>query len=424
VVMKHHNIMFVKLYQPGLLVLLLCLFSNTIIAQNRNLDFYLSEGLANSPLLKDYQNQVASNFIDSQRLRATFKPQVAGISNNTYAPVINGWGFDPVLSNIASFNELVNVNQTFIGRKNLHTQYHGINLVSDSVRNAQKLSEQDLKRNITAQYITAYGDLQQLNFYAEVNNILRNQEIILKKLTQNNIYRQTDYLTFLVTMKQQELQLKQLQIQFRNDFSMLNYLCGIFDTSAGTLDPPEITLNHLPDAATSVFFLRYTTDSLILANDINILNYSYHPRLNAFANAGFSSSFLYQAYKNFGFNVGMNLNIPIYDGHQRVLQQKKIQLLENTNLNYKDFFTRQYDQQIAMLRQQLAGTESLISDINDQIQYAEGLIKVNGKLLETGDTKIADFVIAINNYLTAKNLLTQNYISRLQVINQINYWNR
>jgi hypothetical protein len=45
-------------------------------------------------------------------------------------------------------------------------------------------------------------------------------------------------------------------------------------------------------------------------------------------------------------------------------------------------------------------------------------------LLETGDARIADLVIALNNYLTAKNLLTQNTVSRLQIINQINYWNR
>lgn len=422
--MKYHFTSSVSYKRKPGLVFLFFLFSHAATAQNKNLDYYINTGLANSPLLKDYQNQVAANSIDSQRLQATYKPQVTGISNNMYAPVINGWGYDPVLSNIASFNELVNVNQSFTGKKNLATQYKGISLVSDSVKHVQKISEQDIKRNITAQYITVYGDLQQLNFYTEAHRILVNQEIILKKLTDNNIYRQTDYLTFLVTMKQQELQLKQLQIQYRNDFSMLNYVCGIFDTTAIALDAPDITLQHLPEAFASVFFMRYKTDSLILANDINILNYSYRPKLNAFANGGFSSSFLYQAYKNFGFSVGMNLNIPIYDGHQRTLQQQKIRLLENTNLNYRDFFTRQYDQQIALLRQQLAGTESLINDINDQIKYAEGLINVNGKLLETGDTKIADFVIAINNYLAAKNLLTQNNINRMQIINQINYWNR
>ena len=74
--------------------------------------------------------------------------------------------------------------------------------------------------------------------------------------------------------------------------------------------------------------------------------------------------------------------------------------------------------------QQLAATQGLLRDIDEQIGYAKGLIEVNEKLLQTGDAKIPDFVIAINNYLTAKTLLTQASISRLQIINQINYWNR
>jgi outer membrane protein TolC len=408
----------------SVLPFLIFLVNNLVFAQSKNLDYYINTGIVNSPLIKDYQNQVALNSIDSQRIKATFRPQVTATSNNSYSPYINGWGYDPALSNIAAFNELVNVNQSFVSKKNLNTQYKSIQLLSDSIRNAQKLTEQDIKRNITAQYITAYGDLEQLNFYTEVNNILKNQEIILKKLTQSNIYHQADYLTFLVTMKQQQLQLKQIRIQYRNDYSMLNYLCGIFDTSSFILDEPGILLQQLPDTGSSAFFFRFKNTSLQLQNDLKVLDFSYRPKVGAFANAGYSTTFAYQAYKNFGTGFGINVTVPIYDGRQRLLQQRKIKLFENTNENYKDFFTRQYGQQIAMLRQQLAGTESLISDINDQIKYADGLIKVNSQLLETGDTKIADLIISINNYLTAKNLLTQNNISRMQVINQINYWNR
>ena len=407
-----------------LATIMLVFFTNLVIAQNRNLDYYLNEGLSNSPLLKDYKNQVSLNNIDSQRLKATFRPQVTATSDNTISPIINGYGYDAILSNQQSFNEFINVNQTFIGGKNLGTQYRAISLISDSVRNGQKLTEQELKRTIISQYISAYGDFQQLSFYHEVNTILKNQEIILKKLTQSNIYRQTDYLTFLVTMKQQELQMKQLQIQYRADYATLNYLCGIFDTSSVALDAPDITLQYLPDPSSSAFFLKYKIDSTRLENQITLIKYSYRPKLSAFVNAGYSSTLLYQAYKNFGVGAGISLNVPIYDGHQRVLQERKIHLLENTSDNYKDFFSRQYAQQTAMLRQQLAATESLMGDINEQIKFSEGLINVNEKLLETGDAKIVDFVIAINNFLTAKNILTQNNISRMQVINQLNYWNR
>jgi hypothetical protein len=44
--------------------------------------------------------------------------------------------------------------------------------------------------------------------------------------------------------------------------------------------------------------------------------------------------------------------------------------------------------------------------------------------MHTGDLKVADFVIAINNYMAAQNLLRQTNINRLKLINQFNYWNR
>jgi hypothetical protein len=48
---------------------------------------------------------------------------------------------------------------------------------------------------------------------------------------------------------------------------------------------------------------------------------------------------------------------------------------------------------------------------------------VDGKLLETGDIRITDFILALNNYITAKSLAVQNQVARYQVIQQINYWN-
>ena len=76
-----------------------------------------------------------------------------------------------------------------------------------------------------------------------------------------------------------------------------------------------------------------------------------------------------------------------------------------------------------MLWQQLYAIENLSGTINKQVKYIQTLIEVNGKLLETGDIKITDYILALNYYITAKNLMTQNMISRYQVINQINYWN-
>lgn len=407
-----------------LFVFLLVAISTPSLGQTRDLDYYLKQGIENSPLLMDYANQIKSAQIDSQRMRAVYKPQVTAASGAYYAPVVNGYGYDAALTNSGSYAALVTVDQAIVSKGNLNTQIAATRLQRDSIANTRKISEQDLRRTIISQYVTTYGDLLQLNFNEKVIDLLAKEEGILKKLTETNVYKQAEYLTFLVTRQQQALQLKQLRIQFRTNLSTLNYLCGIYDTTYTALAEPVIATTVTPDISNSIFYRQYILDSMRGLNNIALLKYSYRPRLNAFINGGYNSSFLFEAYKNFGTSAGLNFSLPIYDGRQKHLQYEKIMLTEASRISYRDFFTRQYNQQVALLQQQLNATEALIDDINNQVKYAETLINVNGRLMETGDTRIADYVIAINSYLAAKNLLTQNSISRLQIMNQLNYWNK
>ena len=104
------------------------------LAQKNTLDFYLQEAIQNSPLLKDYQSQMESNAIDSERIRAQYKPQVSGSSINSYAPVINGFGYDNAITNGGQLSGIVNVSQTLVSRGNLSAQYKNIQLQNQSGR--------------------------------------------------------------------------------------------------------------------------------------------------------------------------------------------------------------------------------------------------------------------------------------------------
>ena len=391
-------------------------------AQTRNLDYYLSIAKTSSPLLKDYQNQVETNGVDSQLIKANYLPQVNGISANSYAPSYRGFGYDYAITNGGQLSAVVQANKAFVSKNNLASQLKSIHIQGQAITNGSAIAAKDLKKTVTSQYIAVYGDIVIMNFTKEILSLLQREEAILKNLTQNNVYRQTDYLSFYVSLQQQQLAYTQSEIQFKNDYAMLNYLCGIVDTSASPIADPDLHLSTLPGAMTTPLYQRYVIDSLKFVNDRSLLDYSYKPKLNVFADAGFISSFAYQGYKNFGTSVGLNLVVPIYDGKQRQMKYRKIDIGERTRSNYRDFFLRQYDQQIAQLQQQLRATESLIGEIDGQIKYSSTLIEVNGKLLEKGDIRITDFILSINTYLNARYLLNQNYISRLQIINQINYW--
>jgi len=393
-------------------------------AQKNNLDYFITQALVNSPLLKDYRNQILSFSLDSQIIRAGLKTQVNGVSNNSYAPIIRGWGYDEVITNGQQLSGMISASKSFFSNKTIASQVSNLQIQSQSAANNIKISEQDLLKSITDQYILVYGEQLEIDFTNEILRLLKKEDSLLKKLTQDNVYKQTDYLTFFVTLQQQQLTASQLQIQYTFDYAGLNYLAGIIDTAIAPLDDPQLNRASFGDYTNSVFYHQFVLDSLKLVNDRLLIDLTYRPKISAYADGGYNSSLAYKPYKNFGTSVGLNITVPIYDGRQKKLQYAKIDLQEKTRLSKKDFFLRQRNQQILQLLQQLNSTNKLIDQVNQQIKYSETLITVNERLLATGDIRLTDFILTLNNYFTARNLITQNYITRLKIINQLNYWSR
>jgi hypothetical protein len=60
-----------------LLFVLALLFIGTLKYQEKTLDFYLSQGIAYNPLLKDLRNRVRANSADSLLIRARKFPSVS-----------------------------------------------------------------------------------------------------------------------------------------------------------------------------------------------------------------------------------------------------------------------------------------------------------------------------------------------------------
>jgi outer membrane protein TolC len=406
-----------------LLIAFFLLANCLCFSQRRTPDYYIQAARQNSPVIKDFQAQILSLQIDSQLLKASLGFQVNGLSVNSYAPVISGWGYDEAITNIANVSGLIQASRNFLNRGNVAAQYRTISLQRRALLDTILLSQQDLVRTITDQYITAYGDLLALDFNRDVYELMKREEEALKKLTQASVYKQTDYLTFYVTMQQQELTYLQAQIQYNNDFLTLNYLAGLVDTTIQRVEKPTFSDSMNTDFYQSVFYNRFVTDSLRLVNERELIDYEYKPKIGAYADGGYNSSLQYLPYKNFGFSVGLSLTIPIYDGRQKQMKQARIDIQERTRQNNREFYVNQYRMQLEQLRQQILAIDLFVDRINKQIEYSRTLITANGKLLQTGDITMKDYVLAINNYLNAQNLLAQNNISRLKILNQIKYWN-
>lgn len=394
------------------------------ISQNNNLNYFITNSIRNDPKISEFQNLISSNKLDSALIVAGNKFQVTGNGNAYYAPVINGYGYDAAITNGQQLAALVSISKTIYNKRNLNLQYHSIQLQNDSLANSSAIYRQDIKKAVTTQYIITYGDQLQLELNDSLIALLKKEEVLLKTLTQKNVYRQADYLSFLVTLQQQQLTRNQLLVQYKNNFATLNYLAGITDTATQSLSAPEIELQSTyQDWQDLPFFLNYKIDSLRIENDRSMAAVQYRPKVNLFADAGYQSSFILTPYKNFGYNFGINLSIPIYDGHQKALQFSKLDIEERTRQKNQEYFQNQYRQQVLQLQQQLNSLENLSGPVQKQIEYLETLINVDGKLLETGDIRIADYVLALNNYITAKSLVVQNQVTKYLVIQQLNYWN-
>lgn len=400
------------------------LFSYLGNAQTRNLDSFIIAAQQNSPLIKGYQNQILQNQLDSLILRASLRTQVNLISNDLYAPVIKGWGYDEAITNRAQVSGLVQATRNFVPFGNRSAQFRAIGLQSRALTDTILLTIRDLKRTIVDQYITVYADQLTANYSEQLYNLLKKEEEALRRLAQTSVIKQTEFLAFDITLQQQEITLLQAKIQYTTDYLTLNYISGIGDTTLYTIAEPHLTDSLPVDPYNSIFYQRFVTDSLRISNERQILSYSYKPVIGAYTDAGYNSSLQVTPYKNFGFSVGVNLKVPIYDGHQRKFKTQRLDIDERTRAMNRDYFIKQYTLQTRQLSWQLHSTDQVFEKIKKQVEYTQTLIQAYAKLLQTSDIKVTDFVLAITNYLNAQNTYRQNMVSRLRILNQLNYYNR
>ena len=400
-------------------LILAILSSGNLLAQS--LDIYLNTALKNSPLLFENNNQQLAGRLDSLLLLATFKPQVNQISQAMYAPTGSGWGYDEAITNGGNYSSVVHVSQSLFNKKQISGQLQTIDLLNQTLKLNQKITIIDLKKSITAQYLTAYADFTQYQFNHTVLERLSNESKTVKVLVDKGVYLMTDFLNLQVLTTAQKIAISQSFIQLKNDVALLNFICGVADQPEINLVKPEITVQNDLSYESSLLFAQFRIDSLKNTNNKQIIDLNYRPRLSAFADAGFNSIAPQNIPHNFGGSVGVNFSIPIYDGKQRKLQYDKINLAENTRIYYKKYYSSQYKLQFGQLTNQLKLTENLIGEIKDQLAEQERLIELYRIELDKGLVRFLDFLTVLNNYTATKNTLLVTEMNRLQIINQLNY---
>jgi len=401
-----------------ILFLQLFIFSNVY---NQSIDYFIDHGLQNSPLLKDYQGQINAASVDSLMITASHRPQVDANAQFLYSPANKNFGYDQTITNGGNYTTVVSISQFFLNRKTIYNKYESVNLEKQSLDNTLKISSNDLKRLITNQYLQAFADFSNLNFSQLFLNLMYEQKDLLKQFVEHGMYKQTDYLSFLIETQNQEVLAKQIKSQYVKDIYLLNQLCGLKDTVSHELILPGIKKNIPANISASPLYSHFYIDSLKIINENRNIGLRYRPKFNWFADAGFLTASPNYFYKYFGYSAGINFNIPIYDGHQRVQEYQKLKISENTRENYSVFFKNQFIQQMQQLNEDLNSTREIQSQLKIQLNSATELVNMEKALLNTGNITVTELINAMKNYININLNLNQLQIKELQIINEWNY---
>lgn len=404
-----------------LLFIFLCSFAFISHSQSRNLNFYINEGLRNSPLLNDYRNQINAASSDSLLIRAAKKPLVEANSQLLYSPYYDNFGYDEVITDGGNYMAVIGVSQTILNKRVIENKYQSVELQKELLKNESGKSVNELTKIITDQYLISFSSFTDLTFNQTFLELLLKQNGIVKEFVKNGLGKQTDYLSLLIETQTQEILVVQLKSQYRKDIMFLNELCGISDTSRYELTEPQIVSKGMPDIKKSPFYLQYKIDSAKIENEKLAVDLNYRPKVSWFADAGFLTSTPWNFYQHFGYSAGLSLNIPIYDGNQRNLEKQKLQLAENTRKAYEDRYHMQYYQRIKQLEVQLRTLNDVTLKIDKQLETSRQLGISLKEQLESGNIQMTEYINAVKNFRTASRNMNMLKIQKLQVINEMNF---
>ena len=403
------------------LVFFLSFLTSLAFNQTRNLEFYLDQGIHNSPLLNDYRNQIRSASSDSLLIRAAKNPLVEVKSQLLYAPSYRNFGYDEIVTDQGNYTAVMGISQPLFNKREINNKYEAVDIQKRTLNNSSQISINELKKVITEQYLTSFASYTDFLFNRNFLELLEKENVIVKQFVNNGIAKQTDYLSLLVETQSEEMLVTQIKSQYRKDLMLLSQLCGLNDSTWYELTDPRIEMKGAPDITKSPAYIQYKIDSIRIENEKTAIDIRYKPKINWFADVGFLTSNPWNFYNHFGYSAGVSLNIPVYDGKQRGIEKQKLGFNENSRQAYQDTYYKQYFQQIQQLNLELSSLNEMSSLVENQLRTSEQLLSTLKEQLETGIIQMTEYINAIKNFKTTSRSINLLKMQKLQVINEMNF---
>ena len=403
------------------------------------LTYYLSNAFQNSPILNENKNKSQVNQLEMERLKALyFSPKIGITANYMFSPILskdnnktslalnsngatNYYGYDLGASNGGRYQALLEITQPLFNRKLYEIATKQLNIASQLNENSVNISKHEIEKIVTDQYILCLQNRKEINYADTMMKLLTTQKTILEKLIMSSIYKQSDLTLLNIEYQNFLSQLTTYKANYRRNLMDLNIICGINDTTNVRLDDAEITLNNKTFA--SNFLEKYRLDSLSLIAQLNVLELKYKPQLNLFANAGLNAVYAPTIPNRFGMSAGLSFTYNFYDGNQKLINRKKIQVLGTTVSFYKENFVKQNHIRKSKILAEIQSYYDRIAVAEQQLKDYESVLNSYKREFLSGQLSVINYIMVLKNMASINRDYTLLFSQQQSLINAYNYWN-
>lgn len=416
------------------LYLLLIVLAGSIHAQY-NIDYFVETAMQNSPVLKDYQNSMLSNNLQSNLNEAensAFKVFLS--ADYLFAPYFNNngqlistnpdpqaIGYDVGITNGGLYSAQLNVEKNILNGGLLNALQNQNKLQAEQYSYSYDLEKHNLQKQITDQYLASYKSLLLYELSKDIVSNLSEQLNIVADMVEKGYSKAQNYLLLKIELQNEQINLNEAYQNYKNDLTQLNTICGINDTNFVTLSQVELSL-ALPKNG-SDFFKKYELDSLATVNQQSLFETKYLPQLKLFANTGLNAVETNGIQRKFGMSAGLNFSLPIFDGGQKSLTQQQSQIAQKTISDYRKYFEVNLEMMINNTSSRIKSLKKNIDDLNEQISEFQKLMELSIQELKTGDMSMIEYLALLKNFIDLKKSKIDKEINYQTEINNYNYWN-
>jgi hypothetical protein len=428
-----------SIVKTGILSIIIFLLAIHLMAQQRDLNYFIEQAKTNSPLINKTRNDNKLVSLDLKQMNSVLmKPEINVLSGVTFAPIISHDnnvnkfelvsagatsynGYDLALTDGGQYQAVVSVRQPLLAGSKYRT-YEGKAGISGQINdNNIALTIHELEQVVGYQYILCLKSLKQAEISLSLLNALEAQLKILKTLVENAVYKQSDLILLQIEVQDLNSEYRSFNAEYITNLYDLNLICGIRDTARVILQDMEVILKP-ENAGRSNFLTAYRLDSLNILADQSLFELKYKPQLDLFADAGLFAAYI-PYLTRFGFSTGLTFSWNIFDGNQRNIQRERSAIsIQNLEFEKQNLMTQNFVSRNRIINQ--------IRDVNNKILLREDQTIQYRKLYDTytrelaiGEISVMDFKNLLKDITTKKQEILMLKMERQLLVNSYNYLN-